>query len=473
VTALPESAASSAGLDLGDIQGMALRPYRFPFGVHLLMRITDETATRLWLGSIGGRITTVSAVDAQPQHAINIGLSWQGLKALGMPESSLQSFPEAFGQGMAARAARLGDVGDSAPERWDAPFGSRDVHILVTVSAVTEESRATEEQRLLSGLASPGSPAVIYRQAVALLPDADGRRVPVEHFGYRDGIGQPSIEGSGIEAVPGQGTAGGGGVWHRLKAGEFVLGYPDETGELPASPSPGILGRNGTYLVLRKLHQHVRRFRDWVGAAAGDGGPELLMARIMGRWRSGAPLALTPEHDDLTIAADGTRNNNFSYAEDLRGLACPVGAHIRRMNPRAGLPGTSGAPVNRHRVLRQGLPYGNRLDEGKDDDGAERGAVIVLINADIARQFEFVQKVWINDGDFAGLSAEKDPLIGSNDGTGSFTVPRRGAPRQRLTGLPAFVSTRGGEYFFLPGLRALNYLASAESAAPPGPERSS
>jgi Dyp-type peroxidase family len=473
VTALPESAPGSAGLDLGDIQGMALRAYRFPFGVHLLMRVTDEAATRLWLGSMAGRITTVSAVDAQPQQAVNIGVSWQGLKALGLPESSLQSFPEAFGQGMAARAARLGDVGDSAPERWDVPFGSRDVHILVTVSALTEESRTAEEQRLLSGMVSAGSPTVIYRQAVALLPGADGRRVPVEHFGYRDGIGQPSIEGSGIEPVPGQGTAGGGGVWHPLKGGEFVLGYPDETGELPASPSPDILGRNGTYLVLRKLHQHVRRFRDWVGAAANEEGRALLMARMMGRWPSGAPLALTPERDDLTLAGDGARNNNFSYGEDLRGLACPVGAHIRRMNPRAGLPGTSGASVNRHRVLRQGLPYGSRLDEGEDDDGAERGAVIVLINADIARQFEFVQKVWINDGDFAGLSAEKDPLVGANDGTGSFTVPRRGAPRQRLTGLPAFVSTRGGEYFFLPGLRALNYLASAESGALSVSERQS
>ena len=144
-----------------------------------------------------------------------------------------------------------------------------------------------------------------------------------------------------------------------------------------------------------------------------------------------------------------------------------MGAHIRRMNPRAGLAGPAGSSVNRHRVLRQGLPYGTRLAPG-GDDGADRGAVIILINADIERQFEFIQSVWMNDGSFADLDNEKDPLLGNNDGTGFFTIPRPVPPRKRLSGVPSFVSTRGGEYFFLPAIHALTAMAlpaPASSAA--------
>jgi deferrochelatase/peroxidase EfeB len=141
-------------------------------------------------------------------------------------------------------------------------------------------------------------------------------------------------------------------------------------------------------------------------------------------------------------------------------MNCPFGAHVRRLNPRSGMTGPNGASVHRHRLLRQGLPYGARLPmNASADDGADRGAVMLLVNADIARQFEFVQKVWVNDGDFVGLGNEKDPIIGGNDGRGNFTIPRAGAPRRRLTGLTAFVSTRGGEYFFLPGITALRSLA--------------
>ncbi|MBV1796109.1 hypothetical protein [Siccirubricoccus sp. G192] len=466
------SPAPIAALELDDIQGMALRAYRFPFGRHHLFRLAEAGAARAWLGRIAGQVATVAAVDREPDHTLNLALSWQGLMALGLPEQSLQSFPEAFRQGMAARAARLGDTGGNAPEHWDAPFGSGDAHLLATISAATAEARSGAAEALLASL-PPAGLDLIDSLDVALLPGPDGRPVPVEHFGYRDGIGQPSIEGSGIDAIRGQGTAGAGGAWRPLKPGEFVLGQPDETGEIAAGPQPEALGRNGTYLVLRKLHQHVARFRAFLRTSAADAAEEeLLAARLMGRWRSGTPLAVSPGGDDPAAAADAARNNDFSYAEDLKGVACPLGAHIRRMNPRAGLSGPAGASVNRHRVLRQGLPYGTALPAGAiADDGAGRGAVIILINADIARQFEFVQKVWTNDGDFAGLGGEKDPIIGANDGTGSFTIPRSGQPRRRIPSLPAFVSTRGGEYFFLPGIRALHHLASAGPPMPhPTPE---
>ncbi len=468
----------AAALDLGDIQGMALRAYRFPFGRHHLLRVADAAATREWIGRIAGRVATVDTVDRQPDWALNLAFSWRGLAALGLPEDSLQSFSAEFREGMAARSARLGDVGDSAPERWDAPFGAGDMHVLATVSAASEEVRAQASEELAAGL-PPGSLDLLHTLDVALLPGPDGRPAAVEHFGYRDGIGQPSIEGSGVEAVPGQGTAGVGGVWRPLKPGEFVLGHPDETGAIPTPPQPDALGRNGTYLVLRKLYQHVWLFRRFLREnAATEDEQELLAAKMMGRWRSGAALALSPDRDDPAVAADPARNNDFTYAEDRKGVACPLGAHIRRMNPRDGLAGPERETVNRHRVLRQGLPYGTRLPSGAtEDDGAERGAVIILINADIGRQFEFVQSVWTNGGGFARLDdEERDPLIGANGpavggaaATGVFTIPRSAPPRRRLRGIPAFVSTRGGKYFFLPGIRALQHLSSDHLAAAAAP----
>ena len=240
-----------------------------------------------------------------------------------------------------------------------------------------------------------------------------------------------------------------------------MLGQPDETGAVPDLPSPACFGRNGSFVVLRKLHQHVFAFRDFLRRSAADENDvAVLKAKMMGRWQSGAPLALAAEHDDPALAADQKRNNDFTYLDDLKGTNCPIGAHVRRLNPRSGMTGPNGASVHRHRLLRQGLPYGSHLPaDAAADDGAARGAIMLLVNADIGRQFEFVQKVWINDGDFAGLGNDKDPMIGGNDGSGTFTIPRAGAPRRRLAGLPAFVSTRGGEYFFLPGIAALRSFA--------------
>jgi Dyp-type peroxidase family len=263
-----------------------------------------------------------------------------------------------------------------------------------------------------------------------------------------------------VPLVPGRGVFDAGN-WRPLKAGEFVLGYADETGSLPAAPVPASLGLNGTYLVWRKLHQHVARFREFLQqAAATEEDRRLIAAKMMGRWPSGAPLARAPAADDTVLADDANQNNAFTYADDPKGQACPLGAHVRRMNPRAGLTGPQAGTVHRHRVLRQGLPYGIRLPPGADD-GADRGSVIILINADIGRQFEFVQSIWMNDGGFADLGDETDPMLGNHAGAGVFTIPRLVPPRKRLTGIPAFVQMRGGEYFFLPGIRALRMIAGS------------
>jgi deferrochelatase/peroxidase EfeB len=225
-------------------------------------------------------------------------------------------------------------------------------------------------------------------------------------------------------------------------------------------PQPEVLGRNGTYASFRKLHTRVAAFRRYVHERAADRAEEeLLAAKFVGRWPSGAPLALTPDQDDPDLGADPERNNAFMYGDDPQGLKCPLGAHARRMNPRDSV--ITGTP-RLHRIIRRGTTYGPPLPPGVlEDDGADRGIMFAFIGARFDRQFEFVQTQWVNDGNFIGVSAEKDPLVGGND-NGQFTVPRQPI-RRRFQGLPAFVVNRGGEYGFMPGLRALRWLADLDS----------
>jgi Dyp-type peroxidase family len=226
-------------------------------------------------------------------------------------------------------------------------------------------------------------------------------------------------------------------------------------------PQPAILGRNGTFMVVRKLHTRVAAFRRYLRErAASPADEELVAAKFVGRWRSGAPLALAPEQDDPELGADPLRNNAFMYGDDARGLKCPFGAHARRMNPRDAV--VTGE-VRLHRMIRRGASYGPPLPEGVlEDDGAERGLMFAFIGAHIARQFEFVQMQWVNDGRFIGAPSESDPLIAPNGGSGQFTIPQQPI-RRRLQGLPAFVVNRGGEYGFMPGLRALHWLAELDT----------
>jgi deferrochelatase/peroxidase EfeB len=186
---------------------------------------------------------------------------------------------------------------------------------------------------------------------------------------------------------------------------------------------------------------------------------------MVGRWRSGAPLVLAPERDDPELAADPNRNNVFSYDGDAQGLKCPFSSHIRRVNPRDALKNDLVA-INLHHFLRRGTNYGAPLPAGVlKDDGAERGGVFLLIGAHLKRQFEFVQSQWITDGNFISHGTEQDPIIGNGEGEGTYTIPKRPI-RRRLQGLPQFVVVRGGEYCFMPGLRALRWLATLGSSSP-------
>jgi Dyp-type peroxidase family len=269
-----------------------------------------------------------------------------------------------------------------------------------------------------------------------------------DHFGYRDRLSQPVIDGSGDEPTPGSGGP--------LKAGEFILGYPDETGAQPALPQPEVLSRNGSFMAYRRLEEHVGLFRDFLREhGETTEGQELLAAKLMGRWRSGAPLVLAPDKDDPALGADPQRNNNFNYKhEDPQGYAVPLGSHMRRMNPR-----DTAANMNRRRMVRRGATYGPYLPENTPDDGKERGIAAFIICASLVRQFEFAQNVWINDRNFHELGNEKDPICGAQDGTLEYKIPKRPI-RRKITGLPSFTTLRGGAYFFLPGLKALRWLAT-------------
>lgn len=442
-------------LDLGDIQRGLLGPRPSPYaGAYLLLRIDDPVAGRAALQRLAPLIASVADQTSPLGDAwLAVALTYQGLKALGVPQESLASFSPEFQHGMRARAAELGDAGANDPRHWEPPFGTSAIHLALAVLAPDPPRRELVLERVHQALeALPGLTA-LYRQDGASLPT--GR----EHFGYQDGISQPAIEGTRmLPSNPGEAP---------LKAGEFVLGYPDEWGRLSSLPQPEVLGRNGAYVALRKLHQNVAAFRRFLAEHAKSAAEqELLAAKIVGRWRSGAPLALAPEQDDPALAADPERRNAFLYYEDdPKGLKCPLGAHIRRMNPRDHFKDEV-VQVNRHRVFRRGQAYGPVLSAGvMEDDGAERGMVFLFVGADLKRQFEFVQREWINQGTFIGAPTERDPLIGPSEGVGVFTIPKQPI-RRRLQGLPQFVTVRGGEYFFMPGLKALHWLADLDPNAP-------
>ena len=448
----PNATPNELVLELDDIQSGALHERPSPYvGSYLLLRIDDRVAGRELVRRLiplvdSGRPSSDPAHDAW----ITVAFTYQGLEALGVPQDSLVSFAPVFRQGMAARAEELGDVGESSPVNWEHPLGTGEVHVAIAAispDAARLESVLDRAQR--AGQLLPGV-ELIWRQDCYQLPT--GRT----SFGFKDGIGQPAIEGSGIPPTNPKERP--------LKAGEIILGYPDETGELPPMPVPDVLGRNGTYVVFRKLHTRVAAYRQYLRDRASTREEEALLgAKMLGRWQSGAPLALTPESDDEELGADPARNNDFMYADDPRGFKCPAGSHARRANPRDALDHEGGVDARLHRMIRRGTSYGPMLPDGLlDDDGEDRGIIFVFAGAHLDRQFEFVKTQWLNDGIFIGAPAEKDPIVGPNDGSGAFTIPQRPI-RRRLTGLPPFVVTRGGEYCFAPGLRALRWLAELDT----------
>lgn len=472
----------STRLEVADIQGLLASGYgHLTAACFLTLAVTDPARAAAWLGCLAPHVA--DATGRRTGSAVHVALSPSGLRALGLPRAALVGFSDRFQEGMAAphRSRALGDEGVDAPEHWD--WGgprTAPVDVLLLLYAEDGEQLAALARR------HAGAPT---RDGLTLIRRLDTEWSDREHFGFRDGIAQPVVAGLGA-----------GRAADTVQAGEFILGYPNEYGarterpllRLSADPASLLpadadgsgladLGRNGSYLVVRQLSQDVRSFWAFVDHESGGAGlpedaslPEdpgariALAAKMVGRWPDGAPLVLVPDDPGRS----GGATDDFAYHRlDPHGLRCPLGAHIRRSHPRDMLdpdPGSESSVAidKRHRLLRRGRSYGPpltasvALNEALNGGAAgddERGLHFICLCANLARQFEFVQQTWINNPKFGGLYDDPDPLLGR--AKRSFTIQAEPV-RRRVTGLPAFVGMRGGGYFFLPGLRALRYLAS-------------
>jgi len=474
---------ASPKLDLFDIQGNILRGYRsFHFARFMFFHIADAEGGRQFLQQLLPFITPAEWGGRKPTGATNVAINFAGLRALHLPAECLASFPVEFQEGMRKRAKSLGDTEESDPELWDDVWKSGAVHILVMVYAdqpTARQARCDQISSLVRTI-NAGAPAPLISELQhqdAQWLEIDGERTRKEHFGFADGISNPDVEGvpdNGIGEDIGNPTAPG--VFRKVPVGEFILGFPGEGGEVAPMPLPRLLGYNATYLVLRKLQQYVSRFRSFLTAQANSlnraiGGAlepgvcaeEFLAAKMFGRWPDGSPLMTRP---DAPAADPG---NEFSYTEDPSGARCPLGAHIRRAYPRDFL-GFDGKLVNRRRLIRRGIAYGDYLKPGQEDRG-DRGIIFLAFNSGFD-QFEFVQGNWINYGDDFQQGNDVDPIAG-NRTSGRPTAGSRKRDRMMIPGddtkprrpflcfdIPRFVSTKGGDYFFVPSLTGLRLIAS-------------
>ena len=479
-------------VEMDDVQGLAR------FGHHhmkqasfLLLRVTDRDAARHWLAT--APVTNAEKVEPRPQRSLQVALTSEGLRALGVSEEIVQGFSTEFVSGMAGddnRSRRLGDVEASDPRHWNWGAPQNAPHVLVMLYA--EPGLLDDWQRELQAGCKAG-----FEQLACLSTSAMDDREP---FGFLDGISQPQIDWERRREARDQERQD---YTNLACLGEFLLGYPNEYGGYTDRPLLEVgshtttalpraedaadkadLGRNGSYLVFRQLQQDVHGFWQFLDQRAeGDAELRRRWAEAMvGRTLDGKPL-VNPTGD----------LNAFDYRLDAQGLRCPLGAHVRRANPRNadlpdGKPGfvnwlrrTLGfdaqarerdlvASTRFHRLIRRGRAYGHRpsLEQALAGSIDERdtGLHFICLNGNIARQFEFVQSAWLVGTRFDGLNREGDPLLGARaperDGaaTDAFSMPQTLGADQRLCGLPRFVSVRGGAYFFLPGIRALRYLAT-------------
>jgi deferrochelatase/peroxidase EfeB len=494
-------------------------------GTCLLFDLPEDVhAARTWLSEVAPKIAFNDGRRlANNRHAVvTLALGARGLERLGLPKESLATFPFAFLEGMttSSRARILGDLEGNAASNWI--WGSRqpDVALLIygsTQAFVHSMAEALIDKAMDLGMAPP--------HQIPLKEVSDDKREP---FGFVDGISQPVIRGTykGLRNAD---------PIHLVEPGEFILGYPDNRGNIPPGPtlaaiadpdnllplvgsvggfgstvveSDRDIGFNGSFLVIRQLEQDVSGFNTYCGEEANrlksrlpwpyEFTDEFIAAKLIGRWRDGssllryqyesrtesqregslpvnetvrartsrqaaiaAPMNATPTRTIAGSPARPTRrsgDNDFLFGtEDPEALRCPFGAHIRRANPRDSLDPGSNDQIdisNRHRIMRVGRLY-------QEKAGEKPGLLFMCLNGDIERQFEFVQQTWLMSPSFHGLSCEKDPVLGDGEvGICGFTIPSREGPIA-LKPIPAFVKTKGGGYFFMPGKRLIDYLCAS------------
>ena len=464
------------GLKLADIQGFVLRRYLMPTHRNLLLKVTNPAAARSVLGRMvsgdeadAPQVTTAEEPAFGAQYYLQVGITWPGLIALEVkdrvPTLSFKSFP-AFMEGAAKRAEELGEVGSSAPENWIAGFGKGDDHVLLTLYARNAQLLEDCSVRLSTLCAKGGAFQELWRgDRAALTEVVNGIQTPVAkvHFGYVDGIADPTIKGGPEGNIPD----------HQEPCEPSLFVLLDEARNYYV-PDPPELGRNGSFGVFMVMQQDVVGFDNFLQSHKNEIDPELLAAKICGRWRNGVPLELSPETDSPREGMTLEQLNNFEYVNkdgsgDPHGVRCPIGAHIRRVNPR-GQPikgqGVPGGSNNSHRLIRRGMPYGPAYVPGARDDGIERGLLGYVINASIENQFEFVMREWINGYDFVGASRlspkSKDVMVSRdvNPAESVFEIPQgNGTPPLKITGFSSFVTTRASAYCFLPSVTALKFIA--------------
>ncbi|MGH3548858.1 MAG: Dyp-type peroxidase [Pseudonocardiaceae bacterium] len=442
-------------VELADVQGFILRGYTMPVARYFGLSVRESTGTRAFLTTLVGSdptvptITTAQPWAMKPEYCVNLGITFRGLAALGVPPTSLASFPVEYREGAVARAANVGDVGTSAPDQWLPWLVDPELHLLLMLSAQSGSALDAATKRLEQSW-SAGC-VELGRHDGASLPD------DVAHFGYRDGLSQPTIEGVPLAGLPD----------HLPPAplGEFLLGYPSQFDQFSYPvPEPSELGINGSFAAFRVLEQDVAAFAEFVSQQALMTGlsEELIEAKLCGRWRNGTPLVLAPDTDTPEPPIPPEVMNDFDYIgqyDDQLGYRCPIGSHIRRMNPRGQR--VAGGAGHLHRIVRRGIAYGPPYDPEHPRDGQSRGLLGLFIGVSLHDQFEFLMTQWANDGIFtAGLGRTNDPLIGAQaNGAGTFSIPRA-AGSVTLQGLTRFVTTRGGAYCFLSSISAIRYLAT-------------
>jgi Dyp-type peroxidase family len=486
-----------AALDLADIQGFILRGYRMPMVRHFLLAVGTPPNARKLLGRLvsgdesdapqittaedwhvgfapGPGDNTAEAPRRKPDYCLNVGITWPGLIALEIkdhvPALSFKSF-EAFTAGAAARAKLVGDTGPSAPEHWVGSFGTETDHVLVTLHAIGPDAMTGYSDRLSALFAEGDAFREIWRcDGLALTEVVDGKPVPTSrvHFGYTDGISMTTIRGG-----PEQHT-----LDHQKPCESWLFVLRDEA-ENYFVPEPREIGLNGSFAVFKKIETDVLGFEQYLQSNKDKIDPELLAAKMCGRWRNGVPLELSPETDSPAGGISPEQLNNFEYVNadgsgDPRGIRCPVGAHMRRVNPR-GQPvsgqGLAGGSNNTHRIVRRGMPYGPAYDPAQPYDGIERGLLGYFINTSIENQYEFVMGRWVNDSKFAGAvrlnPQSKDPMIGAQDPSESiFVIPQaNGSPPITIRGFSSFITTKAAAYCFLPSVNALKFVAGLGAGA--------
>lgn len=436
-------------LQLGDIQALILRSRPEPYvGIYAMLHVDEAAGGRDLIARLARHIPSAEDWAEDLTAWTGVAISYAGLKALGVPEDSLSSFPLAFRQGMAAREHQLRDYGENAPESWEDVYRDEHCHIALTIYAADKPGLDGAVEKAMAEYNASSGVTLIGTHEFGADEDAENP------FGFRDSISQPTVAGAGVDPQPGQERA--------IAPGEFILGENSETGQPLGLPQPEALGRNGSFVVLRKYDSRVGAFNDFLRAhAEGEEEQHRLAAKMFGRWRSGAPLVLAQDRDDPALGEDYARNNDFDYSDDASGFICPHAAHARRMNPR-GSEVTILSDENIHRIIRRSSTFGPKWTPevtAADDEDDTRGLFFIFISARAFDTVEFLQQEWINRGNFLDIGEERDPIVGLHEEPGTFTIPANPV-RRRVNGVTTFNRLRGGEYLFMPSLSALRWIGS-------------